>query len=101
MKKSLLTITALLSILFLAWCNDIMDWDGMERNIEDIPEWGGERISIVTDKCNEEWWEVQTRYEWWEEQEVCFYDDESFCYLEDLWSDLCKKWDMKYYDEEE
>jgi len=63
-------------------------------------EWGWEWISVVTDLCEEEWWEVQHREEGWDDFEVCMFEDESFCYLNDLADWSCGKWDMKYYDEE-
>ena len=62
-------------------------------------QWWGEWITAVTDMCNEEWWEIQEWSEWWEIQNVCYFPDESFCYLEDLAADMCHKWDMKYYDD--
>ncbi len=68
---------------------------------EDIPEGGWERITVVTEMCEEEWWKVEQRLEWWEKQDVCRFPDESFCYLEDLSIEECHKGDIKYYDEDE
>ncbi len=68
---------------------------GCFSNVQQWWEW----ITVVTDMCNEEWWEIQEWNEWWEIQNVCYYPDESFCYLEDLAADICHKWDMKYYDD--
>ena len=65
----------------------------------EIYGWGWEWITVVTDMCNEDWWEIQQWNEWGETQDVCYFSDESFCYLEDLAADLCHKWDMRYYDD--
>ncbi len=68
----------------------------IDQNLFRWWEW----ITLVAETCEEEWWKIEERYEWWEKQNVCFYPDESFCYLEDLAIEKCHKWDMKYYDEE-
>lgn len=49
--------------------------------------------------CEENWWNFQVWLEWWEEQNVCVFDDESFCYLQELIDWVCKEWDM-HYDED-
>lgn len=72
----------------------IEEWDCFLIN-----QWGWERITVVTDMCNEQWWEIQQWNEWWDTQDICFFPDESFCYLEDLAAWACEKWDMKYYDD--
>ena len=71
------------------WCylEDIENWE-----CEWLHEWWWERITVVTDLCNEEWWEIQD----WEDQELCVFDDGSFCYINDLVVDSCHKWDMVY-----
>ena len=50
--------------------------------------------------CEENWWTYQIRLEWGEEQEVCTFDDDSFCYFDDLVAWNCSKWEF-YYDEDE
>ena len=96
MKNFLLTLS-ILWVMALAWChkevNEPINW-------EDVQEWWWERITVVTEMCEEEWWKVEEWQEWWDIQNVCFYPDESFCYLEELASDDCHKWDMTYYDED-
>ena len=69
----------------------------MERDADFPERW--ERITVVTEMCEEEWWKIEERNEWWDTQNVCFYPDESFCYLEELASDNCHKWDMYYTDD--
>lgn len=49
--------------------------------------------------CNNNWWKLETRYEWWEESTVCSFDDQSFCYIEDLVSKACNPWELFYEDE--
>ncbi len=143
MKKSLLIWLLFLWSVILSWCNDIMDWPWMEReiqypvaeqecidndgeitadanwipicvffeneyctlenmekwNCEWIHQWWWEWITVVTDMCNEQWWVVEQWFEWWDTQDICFFPDESFCYLEDLASWACEKWDVTYYDD--
>ena len=50
--------------------------------------------------CEENWWTYQIWLEWGEEQEVCTFDDNSFCYFDDLVAWNCSKWEF-YYDEDE
>ena len=85
------------SLLWRLWLFDIKDWPGMERD-DNVPEWW-ERITVVTEMCEEQWWKIEEWNEWWDIQDICFFPDESFCYLEDLASWACEKWDMKYYDD--
>ena len=79
------------------WCPlvAIEEWDCFL-----IPSPWWEWISVFIDMCEEQWWTFEEWYEWWEVQYVCFFPDESFCYLEDLAAWSCKKWDMKYHDED-
>ena len=74
--------------------------------LEDMEDWWcdllypgwWEWITVVTDMCEEEWWNVQQWNEWWDIQDLCYYPDETFCYLDDLADGSCHKWDMKYDD---
>ena len=77
------------SLLWRLWWFDIKDWPGMER------EWW-ERITVVTEMCEEQWWTIEEWNEWWEKQDVCYFDDKTFCYLEEFSAWKCKKWDMSY-----
>lgn len=69
----------------------IEKWD-----CEWIHQWWWEWITVVTDMCEEQWWSVEEWNEWWERQDVCYFDDKTFCYLEDFAAGKCKKWDMSY-----
>lgn len=82
------------SLLWRLWWFDVKDWPGMEKE-DDISEWW-ERITVVTEMCEEEWWLVEEWLEWWDTQDVCYFDDKTFCYLEDFAAWTCKKWDMSY-----
>lgn len=94
MKKSLLIWLLFLWTVMLTWCFDIKDWPGMEKD-DDLLEWW-ERITAVTEMCEEQWWVVEQWLEWWDKQDVCYFDDKTFCYLEDFAAWNCKKWDMSY-----
>ena len=89
MKKFTLFFCLLLFSLTFTWC--LKNWWNTDDN-----EWGWEWITVVTDMCEEEWWVIEEWNEGWEKQEVCFYPDESFCYLENLASNDCHIWDMYY-----
>jgi len=97
MKKFLLIWLLFLWTITLTWCKEnsllwrlwlfnIIDWDWMEKP-----------AAIV---CEEDWWSFQVWQEWWEEQDICYFDDESFCYIDDLIDWNCIKWDMHYYDDD-
>ena len=60
-----------------------------------IPEWGWKWVALVADICKEEWWQIEKLYEWTNEQNVCYFSDDSFCYLDDLVSKNCHKWSIK------
>ena len=96
MKKYLLIWFLFLYSITLTWCFDIMDWPWMEKDDGILGWW--ERVTVVTEMCKEEWWKIEEWNEWWDIQNVCFYPDKSFCYLEELASDNCHKWDMFYAD---
>lgn len=74
--------------------NEYCSLENMEKwDCEWIHQWW-ERITIVTDMCEEQWWVVEQWLEWWDTQDVCYFDDKTFCYLEDFAAWNCKKWDM-------
>ena len=88
MKKYLLIWLLFLWSITLTWCFDIKDWPWMERS-DDVTEWW-EWITEVIDMCEEQWWTV----EWQDLDAFCYFEDKTFCYLEDLPSWNCKKWDI-------
>ena len=45
--------------------------------------------------CEEEWWSIEELYEWTDKQNVCYFSDDSFCYLDDFAADSCHKGDNK------
>ena len=97
MKKLFLIWILFLRSIILSWCNDIKDWPGMERNVDE----GGERFSVAEWYCADEWWKLEIWGEWGEEQPVCYFEeDKSFCYFEDMYDGLCHKWDLYYYYED-
>ena len=89
MKNKLLFGLLILPCIVLLWC-DNYNWE----LIVDDDEW----FAVAEWYCEEEWWEVEMWEEWNEYQPVCFYEeDESYCYLEDLYGKLCRKWELYYF----
>ena len=89
MKNKLLFGLFILPCIVLLWC-DNYNWE----LIVDDDEW----FAVAEWYCEEEWWEVEMWEEWNEYQPVCFYEeDESYCYLEDLYGKLCRKWELYYF----
>ena len=81
--------------------NEYCSLEDMEKwNCEWIHQWWWERITEVTDMCEEQWWVVEQWLEWWDSQNVCYFDDKTFCYLEDFVAWNCKKWDISYINDE-
>ena len=76
------------------YLDDLESW-----KCEWLHQWWGEWITLVTQICEEEWWRIEEWNEWWDKQDVCFYLDGSFCYLEDLAAERCHKWDVYYSDD--
>ena len=60
--------------------NEIYIPESVEEPEEDIPEWWWERITIVTDMCEEEWWEL----DYWNWAEICVFWEDNRCYFDDL-----------------
>ena len=54
--------------------------ESVEEPEEDIPEWWWERITVVTDMCEEEWWEL----DYWNWAEICVFWEDNRCYFDDL-----------------
>jgi hypothetical protein len=97
--KKLLTMSALLWIsILLVWCgkqdntetpvtNDIPNNEITENNIP------SNEICTINDGIltnREEWWNIT----------ICLFDDNTFCFLEDLESWDCEKGILPLYDEE-
>jgi len=79
MKKALVLPALLALSLIFAWC---------------------ENQQISNEQyCNNNWWVLETRYEWWEEYSVCSFDDQSFCYIEDLLNHACNRGEIFYENE--
>ncbi len=74
--------------------------ESIEEPEEDIPEWWWERITVVTNMCEEEWWTIDERWDFSDRKGVCNYPDNSFCYLDSLLIGECHKWDIMYNDGE-
>lgn len=50
--------------------------------------------------CRDNKWNPESRFNWSGKLDVCYFDDESFCFLDDLKNWKCEKWDHYYEDEE-
>ena len=83
MKKLLLIISILWISIFFVWCNK-------QDNSKD------NQFKL----CSDNWWNSESRFNWSGKLDVCYFEDESFCFLEDLKNWECKKWDHYYEDEE-
>ena len=58
-----------------------------------------ENIPESDDICTTNGWTLTNRAEWWDIT-VCAFDDDSFCFLEDLESWNCEKWFIFFGDKE-
>ena len=98
MKKILMIWLLFLCSVILVWCSKSIDVNDSDI-IDDENEWWGERITVITDMCGEEWWEIgEITDDEWEIQEACLYSDGSYCELNDLSVNQCYKWLMKLED---
>ena len=50
--------------------------------------------------CTDNNWNPESRFDWSGNFDVCYFNDESFCFLEDLNKWECKKWEHYYGDED-
>ena len=55
--------------------------ESVEEPEEDIPEWWWERITVVTDMCREQLWEIDY-IEYWDW--ICRFNENERCYLNEL-----------------
>ena len=90
MKKTLAVSSVLLLSLLLVWC-------GKKDNAE--PVLAEENIPESNDICTTNGWTLTNRAEWWDIT-VCAFDDDSFCFLENLESWNCEKWFIFFGDKE-
>ena len=51
-------------------------------------------------RCINNGWNPENRFKWWDESDVCYFPDESFCFIDDFSDWKCSKWDYHYGDEE-
>ena len=70
--------------------------------LEDMEDWWCDLLWYMWDAplsvyCEESWWTPEYWMEWWEDFYVCAFEDDSFCYLDDLFNWYCNKWDMFYW----
>lgn len=90
--KNLLFWLLLLWSIALMWCNE----SNNEKYTLDSKEW----FNVVKWYCEDEWWRIEDWKKWEGYQSVCFYEeDESYCFLEDLYNGLCNKWELYDFDE--
>ena len=89
MKKTLVLSSVLLFSILLVGC-------GKKDDTETITE---ENIPANNDICSNNKWTLTNRVEWWDIT-VCAFDDNSFCFLEDLESWNCEKWFIFFEDKE-
>jgi hypothetical protein len=88
MMKKLLIIPILMWISFLVVGCDEQD----DVDTQDVDK------GVVNDKiCVDNWWILTNRADGWDIT-VCAFDDNTFCFLEDLESWLCEKWFLPFDD---
>lgn len=81
-------------------CTISKQWNKIElQYIDSEYFWWGEWYTLVENDCNNWWWEIQHWQEWWEDQDVCVYSDNSYCYLTQLADWTCEAWEMIDSDE--
>jgi len=51
-------------------------------------------------RCINDWWNPENRFEQWNWSDVCYFPDESFCFINDFASGKCDKGDYYYEDQE-
>ena len=51
-------------------------------------------------RCINNWWNPENRFEPGDESDICYFPDESFCFINDFATWKCAKWDHYYEDEE-
>ena len=51
-------------------------------------------------RCINNWWNPENRFEQWDGSDVCYFPDESFCFINDFATGKCNKWDYNFEDEE-
>ena len=84
-------------VCWVCYLEDIEKWKcpwlyGLEEWINEWWEW----ITVATDMCNEQWGSIEQWHVSWHMQDVCIFDDKTYCYLEDLAAWNCEKWDISY-----
>ena len=92
MKKYLLIWLLFLWGVTLVWCSEPEDVNVLDA---DDNEW----FVVAEWYCEDEWWEIEIWEEWDGQQPVCFYEDGSYCYIEDLYDGLCSRWEFYYLDD--
>ena len=51
-------------------------------------------------RCINNWWNPENRFKWWDNCDVCYFPDESFCFITDFATWKCTKWDHYFEDQE-
>lgn len=92
MKKVLVFSALLWVTLFFVGCNNKEEDKTVSTNT-------GSTGLEYEEICNKDNGSLQIWDEWWENAAVCFYSDNSFCFVEDVENWSCKKWDLPFYDD--
>ena len=51
-------------------------------------------------RCINNGWNPESRFESWNKSDICYFPDESFCFINEFATWKCSKWDH-YYDDQE
>lgn len=76
----------------------VINFDEIDENdnLESWEQW----VNVAKAKCEGEWWIIEELWHFSPRKGVCNYPDNSFCYLDSLLANECKKWDIMYNDGE-
>lgn len=87
--KKILVYSLILWTLLSVWCNKKNDNTLIESS------------SIDKEICTNNNWKLEILWGAEDNATVCVFKDSTFCFIEDLQNWTCKKWDTKYYKEED
>lgn len=90
MKKVLVFSVLLWVTLFFVGCNN-KEEDKTTASTNSNPEY--------EELCSNNGGVLQIWDEGWENAAVCFYSDNTFCFVEDVLSGNCDKWDIPFYND--
>lgn len=90
----------LLVFSILLWFSLLFVWCGKQDDSQNLNVTSNSFDSVASsDVCKDNWWNLVNREDWWNVI-VCWFDDDTFCFLEDLEDWNCEKWFLPFDDVE-